>query len=216
MTHSNPTRVLIVDDHQIVIDGIRSLLKNIEGIHVIGEALNGKEAWAILTQKPVDIIILDIEMPIMNGIELTHIVKQKYPDIKILILTMYDTPSFVQQAIEIEADGYILKNRGSEELEAALTALTNGEEYFGNEIHKTLRSAIRKKKQTDASKIQLTKREIDVLKLIAEGKTTPQIADILCIAHSTVETHRRNLIEKTQVKNASKGLIKFAIENQYV
>lgn len=216
MTLSKNINVLIVDDHQIVIDGIRSLLKSSTHIHIVGEALNGKEALEILDKKTVDVIILDIEMPVMNGIEVTKIVKEKYTDTKVLILTMYDTPEFVQQAIEIDADGYILKNRGAEELECALQALTNGEEYFGKDANKALRSGVRRKKNRDKNEIQLTKREKEVLKLIAEGKTTPQISDQLCIAPSTVETHRRNLIEKTQVENSSRGLIKFAIENKYV
>lgn len=215
MTVSKNINVLIVDDHRIVIDGIRSLLKDSDQIHIVGEALNGKEALTVLSEKTVDIIILDIEMPVMNGIEVTKIVKEKYADTKVLILTMYDTPEFVQQAIEIDADGYILKNRGAEELESALQALASGGDYYGKEANKTLRSGLRRKKQNDINEIQLTKREREVLKLIADGKTTPQISEILFIAHSTVETHRRNLIEKTQVENSSKGLIKFAIENEY-
>lgn len=216
MTLSKNINVLIVDDHQIVIDGIRSLLKGSNHIHIVGEALHGKEALEILDKKTVDVIILDIQMPIMGGIEVTKIIKEKYADTKVLILTMYDTPEFVQQAIEIDADGYILKNRGAEELESALQALTNGEDYFGKEANKALRSGVRRKKNRDKNEIPLTKRETEVLKLIAYGKTTPQISELLCIAPSTVETHRRNLIEKTQVENSSKGLIKFAIENKYV
>ena len=216
MTLSKNINVLIVDDHQIVIDGIRSLLKSSSHIHIVGEALHGKEALEILDKKIVDVIILDIEMPVMNGIEVTKIIKEKYTDTKVLILTMYDTPEFVQQAIEIDADGYILKNRGAEELECALQALANGEDYFGKDANKALRSGVRRKKNRDKNEIQLTKRETEVLKLIADGKTTPQISDLLCIAPSTVETHRRNLIEKTQVENSSKGLIKFAIENKYI
>ncbi len=201
MTLSKNINVLIVDDHQIVIDGIRSLLKSSSHIHIAGEALNGKEALEILDKKTVDVLVLDIEMPVMNGIEVTKIVKEKYTDTKVLILTMYDTPEFVQQAIEIDADGYILKNRGAEELECALQALTNGEEYFGKDANKALRSGVRRKKNRDKNEIQLTKREKEVLKLIAEGKTTPQISDQLCIAPSTVETHRRNLIEKTALSH---------------
>ncbi len=216
MTPSKNINVIIVDDHQIFIDGIRSLLKSSATIQIVGEALNGKEALEILASKTVDIIILDIEMPVMNGIELTRIVKEQYIDIKVLILTMYDTPEFVKQAIEIDADGYILKNRGAEELESALQALARGEDYYGKEANKTLRSGVRKKHTTNQNKIPLTKRELEVLKEIADGKSTPEIADKLCIANSTVETHKRNLIEKTQVENASKGLMKFAIENKYI
>ncbi|MEW7279053.1 response regulator transcription factor [Aquimarina sp. 2201CG1-2-11] len=216
MTLSKNINVLIVDDHQIVIDGIRSLLRSSNNIHIVGEALNGKEALHVLSKKTVDIVILDIEMPVMNGIELTQRVKEEYTDTKVLILTMNNTLEFVKQAIEIGADGYIIKNRGSEELESALQALGSGKEYYGNDANETLRSGVRRKKNRDENEIRLTKREIDVLKLIADGKTTPQIADQLCIANSTVETHRRNLIEKTQVENASRGLMKFAIENKYI
>ncbi|WP_281989938.1 response regulator transcription factor [Aquimarina aggregata] len=216
MTLSKHINILIVDDHQIIIDGIRSLLKSSATIQIVGEALNGEEALQVLNTKPVDVIILDIEMPVMNGIELTRIVKEQYIDTKVLILTMYDTPEFVKQAIEIDADGYILKNRGAEELESALQALARGEDYYGKEANKTLRSGVRKKHTTNQNKIPLTKRELEVLKEIADGKSTPEIADKLCIANSTVETHKRNLIEKTQVENASKGLMKFAIENKYI
>ncbi|WP_103865707.1 response regulator transcription factor [Aquimarina sp. I32.4] len=216
MTYTKPIKVLIVDDHQIVIDGIRSLLKTSHDIHIVGEALHGKEALDILATKEVDIIILDIEMPIMGGIEVTKIVKEKYPDTRVLILTMYDTLEFVQQATEIGADGYILKNKGAEELEQALQTLAKGDEYYGKEANKTLRTGVRKKKKGDQDKIQLTKREREVLQLIAEGNTTPQIAKKLFIAHSTVETHRRNLIEKTQVEHSTKGLIKYAIQNDYI
>ncbi|WP_025743185.1 response regulator transcription factor [Aquimarina pacifica] len=216
MTLSKNIHVLIVDDHQIVIDGIRALLKGNPQVHIAGEALHGQDALKVLVSKPVDIIILDIKMPIMDGVELTRIVKEKYPTIKVLILTMYDTPEFVRQAIEIDADGYILKNRGAEELDAALEALTNDKEYFGDEANKTLRAGVRKRQNMQYQEIPITKRELEVLRLIAEGKTTPQIADQLCIANSTVETHKRNLIEKTGVENATKGLMKFAIKNGYV
>jgi len=214
MIDTEKIKVLIADDHQIVIDGIRSLLKSNDQIHIVGEALDGQEVLDILKQKTVDIAILDINMPIINGVEATKIIKEKYIETKVLFLTMHDTQELVYQANEIGADGYILKNKGKEELETAITKLAQGGEYFGEEANKAIRLRLKKKKNT-TDEIRLTKREIDVLKLIADGATTPLIADKLFIAHSTVETHRRNLIEKTQVKN-SKGLVRFAIENNYV
>lgn len=206
-------KILIADDHQIVIDGLRSILKNNDQIDIMGEALDGKEALDILEKREVDIAVLDINMPHMNGIETTKIIKEKYPSVKILFLTMILTQEFVHQAIQIGADGYILKNRGKEELEAALIALANGDEYFGSEANKALRSGFKKKVQENG-KVKLTKREIQVLELIGKGYTSPQIAEQLFIAKSTVETHRRSLIEKTQVRN-SKELVRYAIKNDY-
>lgn len=208
-------KVIIADDHQIVIDGLKSLLVQEENIEVVGQALNGKEVLTILEKKEVDIVVLDIEMPLLSGIETTKIIKEKYPNIKVLILSMYNTEKFVHNVIEIGADGYILKNKGKEELVLAIKYISEGDEFFGREVEKTFRMS-QKKKNDEAKNVKLTKREIDVLKLIAIGNTTPIISEKLFIAHSTVETHRRNLIEKTAVEGGSKGLVRYALENGYV
>ncbi len=208
-------KVIIADDHQIVIDGLKSLLIQEQNIEVIGEAENGKEVLKLLEENDVDIVILDIEMPILSGVATTKIIKEKYRNIKVLILSMYNTEKFVHNVIEIGADGYILKNKGKEELVTAIKYIMEGEEYFGREVEKTFRESQRKKTK-ESLRVRLTKREIEVLKLIAAGNTTPRISDSLCIAHSTVETHRRNLIEKTGVNGGSKGLVKYAIEEGYI
>ncbi|MBW1295415.1 response regulator transcription factor [Aquimarina litoralis] len=208
-------KVIIADDHQIVIDGLKSLLVKEEHIEIVGEALNGNEVLDIVSKQEVDIAILDIEMPLLSGIEATKIIKKDFPNVKVLILSMYNTEKFVHSVIEIGADGYILKNKGKEELALAIKYIADGDEFFGREVEKTFRLS-QKKKNDELKNIKLTKREIDVLKLIATGDTTPIISDKLCIAHSTVETHRRNLIEKTGVKGGSKGLVKYAFENGYI
>lgn len=207
-------KVLIADDHQMVIDGLMSLLECESHIEVVGQALNGKAVLEILEKQEVDIAILDIEMPELTGVEATKIIKEKYPNVKVLILSMYNTEKFVQNLIEIGADGYILKNKGKEELVKALHYIMEGDEYFGREVEKTYRKA-KKKKSVENEHVRLTKREKEVLKLIAIGDTTPIISNKLFIAASTVETHRRNLIEKTGVRN-SKGLVKYAIDNNYI
>lgn len=208
-------KVVIADDHQIVIDGLKSLLDKEDSIEVVGEALNGKDVLAIIEKAEVDLVVLDIEMPLLSGIEVTKIIKEKYPTIKVLILSMYNTEKFVRSVIEIGADGYILKNKGKEELVLAIKYIADGEEYFGREVEKTFRTSQRKK-DDELKNVKLTKREIEVLKLIATGKTTPKISEQLYIAHSTVETHRRNLIEKTGVDGGSKGLVRYAFENGYM
>lgn len=208
-------KVVIADDHQIVIDGLKSLLNQEESIEIVGEAQNGQEILSILEKTEVDLAVLDIEMPLLSGIETTKIIKEKYSNVKVLILSMYNTEKFVRSVIEIGADGYILKNKGKEELVLAIKYIVNGEEYFGREVEKIFRTSQRKK-DDESKNIKLTKREIEVLKLIAMGKTTPIISEELHIAHSTVETHRRNLIEKTGVNGGSKGLVRYAFEKGYV
>ena len=207
-------RVLIADDHQIVIDGLKSLLVDESNITVVAEAKDGTEVLNILEQTEVDIAILDVEMPLLDGVETTFKIKEKYPDVKVLILTMYNKAEFIKQILSAGAHGFILKNKGKEELVLALNSIYAGEEYFGESVTKTLIKDLKTKEKLK-QEVRLTKREIDVLKLIAEGKTTPQIAKQLFIAPSTVETHRRNLIDKTDVPN-SKGLVRFAFQHNYL
>ncbi len=205
-------RILIADDHEIVVEGLRSLLNEEKDIQIVGEASNGEEVLPILETGNINVAVLDISMPKMDGIELTKYIKRKYSNVKILILTMHNEIGFVRRIIEAGAHGYILKNKGKEELVKAIHALNNGNEYLGEEVTKTLFSSMRNEDVFGV--IKLTKREKEVLSLIANSYTTKKISEELNIAPSTIETHRRNLIEKTGVKN-SKGLVKFAIENGY-
>ncbi|WP_298316800.1 response regulator transcription factor [uncultured Aquimarina sp.] len=205
-------KIIIADDHRIVLDGLSSLIKATNEIEIVGLANNGQEILDLLHDREVDIVVSDIEMPIMNGVEATKLIKRQFPHVKMLILTMYSSIGFIRKVLEIGAQGYILKNKGKEELIDAIKTINDGDEYFGREIEKTLRQSLKKDNIFDV--VKLTKREIDVLKLIANGDTTPIISEKLFIAHSTVETHRRNLIEKTGVQN-SKGLVKYAFKNGY-
>ncbi|KAB8154016.1 response regulator [Kordia sp. TARA_039_SRF] len=212
MTQKKELRIIIADDHQIVIDGLKSLLVQQPHIKVVGEASNGKEALDFVANHAVDIAVLDISMPEMNGVEAAKIIKKEYPDTKILILTMHDGSEFIHELIEIGANGYILKNRGKEEFVEALETISQGEEYIKGQVLNTLLKAVRKPKSKN---VQFTKREKEVLRLIVNDHTTSEISAKLNIANSTVETHRRNLIEKTGVKS-SLGLVRYAVENGYV
>lgn len=204
--------ILIADDHEIVVEGLCSLLEDEKDIKILGEASNGEEVLPILKNNSIDVAVLDISMPKMDGLDLTKFIKSNYPNVKILILTMHNEIGFIRRIIEAGADGYILKNKGKEELVNAIHALCKGNEYLGEEVTKTLFSSIRN--SNVYGEVKFTKREKEVLKLIANGNTTKDIAKILPIAPTTIETYRRNLIEKTGAKN-SKGLVKFAIENGY-
>ena len=208
-------RVLLADDHQLFLDGLKMLLREETNIMLVGEANNGREVVELLKHQEVDIAVLDVEMPDMDGLETSSFIREHYPDTKVLVLTMYNDQSFIRKLIEVGVSGYILKNKGKEELAEAINDIANGKTYFGREVTNTLISGIQEViKKKPEKEIPLTKREVDVIRLIADGLSTPQIADRLFIAHSTVETHRRNLIDKTGVPN-SKTLIKWAIQHGY-
>lgn len=211
MTKKEELHIIIADDHKIVIDGLKSLLIEQNHIKIVGEAANGQEALDLIANNKVDIAVLDISMPIMNGVEAAKIIRKEHPEIKILILTMHDGSEFIHELMEIGANGYILKNRGMEEFVDALETIISGEEYIKGQVLNTLLKAVRKPKP---KAVQFTKREKDVLRLIVDEHTTSEISAKLNIANSTVETHRRNLIEKTGVKS-SLGLVRYAIENGY-
>ncbi|MEP0265247.1 response regulator transcription factor [Dokdonia sp.] len=212
MNSQNTIRILLVDDHELILDGLKSLIKVEKGLEIVSTATNGIEALDRLRETQIDVVILDIDMPIMNGLEAAKRIREHYQQVKVLILTMHNDIKYIKAIIATGAHGYILKNRGKEELVTAIKVIISGEEYFGEAV---TRSIINDMKDDEKKKeVRLTKREIDVLKLIADGKTTPQISKMLFIAPSTVETHRRNLLDKTGVIN-SKGLVKYAIEKGY-
>jgi len=206
-------RVLLADDHQIVLDGLNSLLSQEPDIQIVDQVTDGVLVLKVLEVKEVDIVVLDIEMPRLDGIQTTIEIREKYPSVKVLILSMYNDENFIKQIIHTGASGYILKNRGKEELVDAVRKIASGGDYFGESVTSVLIEGLRKgKKEHSKEEVILTKREKEVLKLIVKGLSTPQIAEQLFIAHSTVETHRRNLIDKTGVAN-SKALISYAINN---
>lgn len=205
--------VLLADDHQIVLDGLRTMLEKEQNIEVVGLASNGHQALRIISGQKVDIAVLDIEMPDMDGIEVTKKIRLEQPETKVLILSMYSNDTFIKKLIELGVSGYILKNQGQEELVTAINRVAIGDEYFGESVTKAIIKGMKKSGIEEVS-VKLTQREIEVLKLIGFGMSTPEIAEKLFIAHSTVETHRRNLIDKTGVAN-SKGLIRYALKNGY-
>ena len=205
--------ILIADDHLMFCEGITSLLSTEKEINIVGCAENGIEVLKILKTHHIDIVLMDINMQKMDGIETTKHIVEKYPDVKVLMLTMYNNDEFIKQIIEIGAHGYILKNTGKDELILAIKSIINGGNYFNEEVKNTLIKSFRKKNKGE--QVRLTPREKDVLKLICEEYNTAEIADKLFISINTVESHRKNLLNKTGVKN-SVGLVKFAIDNKLI
>jgi DNA-binding NarL/FixJ family response regulator len=214
--------VLLVDDHKIIRDGIKSLLEGVENIKIIGEASNGVEAIEFFKKQPADMVIMDIRMPEMSGIETTQYLTQTYPNVKVLALTMHDEEAFIYKMLNAGASGYLLKNVGKEEFVTAIQKVYKGDNYFSLDLATKMITNMVLTKSSDTSsevieneELQLTKREIEVIKLIAEGLTSQEIADKLFISPRTVDTHRRNLLQKLNVKNTAE-LIKFAIKHHIV
>lgn len=205
--------LIIADDHQMFIDGIKSLLEHQPNILIIGEAQNGREVLELLAKKKADIILMDINMPELNGVDATKQIHKQYPGVKVLMLTMHNTKEYISQMISAGASGYILKNTGKEELIAAIEAIYRGENYYSKEVTLRIMESMKpKREQQYVGDVELTEREKDVLKLIVQELTNAEIAEKLFISHHTVETHRKNLISKLNVKNTA-GLVKYAIQN---
>lgn len=213
MTVANsPLKILIVDDHQMFLDGLKTLLSKHNSIEVIGEALNGKKALDIIDNKQVDIVLSDINMPEMSGTELAKTIKKERPEIKILILSMYNDREIIHEIVMTEAEGYILKNSNKQELINALLRIGSGGTYYCNEVMEIITDSYVAKQKSQKKTKDLTKREIEIIKLICQEYSTPEIAEALFISPLTVETHRKNILKKTKVKTIV-GLIKFAIDN---
>ncbi|HTF17805.1 MAG TPA: response regulator transcription factor [Chryseolinea sp.] len=203
--------VLIADDHQMVIDGMKALLSEEHDIQIVGEALNGDEALAFLKSgNLVDLIILDINMPNTDGIETARAIAHNYPATKVLILSMHNKPIYIKQLIEVGVSGYILKNAGKEELLSAIKNIQSGKEYFSSEVTKAIFNSL--KNSPTSTESQLTKRELEILRLLSKALTTSEIAEKLFLSPYTVDTHRKNLLSKLGLRNTP-ALVRYAIEH---
>lgn len=207
-------KVFIADDHQIVIDGIKSIMEASNEVTVVGGALSGEDTLTQLKDLEADVLLLDINMPGMDGIEVAQRLKEQGDPIRILVLTMHNNPQFTKQLIEIGVPGCLMKNAGKQEMLNAIKSVYEGRRYYGAEVTETLFDSI-DKSQKATQKAELTKREIEVLKLIANELTTAEIAEKLFISTHTVETHRKNLLSKLGFKNSA-GLARFAAKNGLV
>jgi DNA-binding NarL/FixJ family response regulator len=195
-------RVILAEDHDILRDGLQSILANDDQIKIVGEASNGKMLIDLMKTVPVDVVLMDINMPVMNGLEATEYITENYKKVKVVALSMMEHSSYLQQMLKAGAKGYILKSTGKNELISAIKKVMDNEIYISQEMAS--------KQDEKEGKIKLTKRELQVLELLAEGLTNKEIAEKIFLSKRTVETHRKNLIVKTKSKNTS-SLIKYAI-----
>lgn len=204
----------IVDDHQIVIDGLKSLLHGHEQFKVVIECTQSQQMPALLEKTPIDILLTDVMMPGMNGAELSKIVHQRFPGIKILALSMSGQGDLVNQMIDdSDISGYVLKNIGKQELIKALEKISAGGIYFSEEVLQEMLKASELKKTNEEA--HLTNREIEIIRLIEKELTNKQIAETLFLSERTVETHRKNIFRKTNTSSVI-GLVKFAYEHKLI
>lgn len=198
-------KVILADDHGVVRSGIKSLLETENDIEVIAEASNGQEAITKVKSLHPDLIIIDVRMPIMNGIEATKKIREEEPETKVLVLSMHDDEEYVLQALECGASGYLLKDSSKEEFLKAVKTIHNGELYFSGELSGVLVGGYRKKATpavTEAAEIyDLTKREKQILSMLTQGINNKDIADKLDKSVRTIETHRFNIMKKLKVNN---------------
>ncbi|MBC2845530.1 response regulator [Winogradskyella flava] len=206
------TKIAITDDHNMVLQGIQSMLSDTKEIKIVGLYNNGSETLNGVVKDEPDILLLDINLPDINGIDLCKALKKANPILKIIALSNYDEVSFIKRMLNAGADGYLLKNTDKLELLTAFKTVLNDEQYLQRDIEKKLLNQSIGKKTTNNLLIKLTRREKEVLEAIAEELTTQEISEKLFISHKTVETHRMNIMSKLGAKN-SVGIIKTAIEN---
>lgn len=205
-------RLLIVDDHPVVINGIMKAFQDHEEIELVGSVLNGDDALNWLEDQEADVVLLDVNLPGKDGIELCKIMRRQYPELKIIGLTTFSQASFIAGMLRNGANGYLFKNASEEELTEAILTVYQGKRYLSEEVNDKLISKATQQSVGRGSFIpKLTRREKEVLELIVEECTTQEIADRLFLSVSTVETHRMNLIAKLNAKNVA-GLVKNAIK----
>jgi two-component system response regulator NreC len=210
-------KVVVADDHTILRQGIKALLDNQAGIEVIGEAKDGREALTLIERLQPDVILMDIAMPGLNGLEATRRIKKKFPKIKVLVLTMYTNEEYVFQILQAGANGYLVKETAFQDLISAITAVYRDEAFMSPSISKQVinRYTQRAQKSNDTACDVLTTREREVLQLIAEGSSSKKIAEALFISPKTVETHRTHIMDKLNIHNRT-DLVKYAIRKGIV
>lgn len=202
--------IVLVDDHQMFRDGVKSVLSDEENIEIIGEVGSGKDLYKLLESIVPDLIITDISMPDISGIEVAKYVIENYPGIKILILSMHSNEEFITKALSVGANGYLPKDTSMTELLKAINTIYKGDNYFNKSISDTiLNSLMNKPKQENKS---LTKREKEIINLVVDGLSNKEIADKLCISIRTVDSHKNNIMQKLNLKS-SVELVKYAIKN---
>jgi two-component system response regulator NreC len=208
--------IIMAEDHQMLIDGVKSFFEYDDDINIIGAVNDGEELVKLVSLKQPKVVITDIRMPKMDGIEATKIIKKQFPHIHILAMTMFDQPDAIKQMLDAGATGYILKNSGIKMLSKAIVSVSKGETFFDPNVAFNFMNNYIDENVTigKSDKVILSNREKEILSLIANGKTSKDIAEKLFIAKTTVDTHRKNMIRKLDLSSGSE-LVKYAVDKKY-
>lgn len=211
----NQARLLLVDDHQLMLDSLQALFMSVPDMRVVGTVCDSRRVTETLTRTGVDVLLCDLHMPYLSGIDLTLCLRQSHPTVKVLLLTMAEDAPSIREAVRAGVAGYVLKRAGRNELTKAVTTLMQGQRYFSADVLTQLAHLNDIGKSDYDPLTILTDREVDVLRLIADEHPTHEIADKLFISIPTVETHRRHLMQKLGVKSVV-GMVKFAMKHGLV
>lgn len=210
---TSPIRVLLAEDHTIVREGLKALLDGCDDVVVVAEARNGQEAVEAAKEHRPDVVCMDLNMPVLNGMDATKAIRDALPDTHVLILSMYSTEEHVRPAIRAGAEGYLLKGQGLSDLVAAIKAVASGNAFFSPQVAKIVLDDSRRAAKTgvnDRAGTELTPRERQILKLVAEGGSSPEIARDLDLSVKTIEGHRGRIMSKLDTRNVA-GLVRHAI-----
>lgn len=208
-------KVFIVDDHEFFRNGLKLVINKLKYARVSGEAANGAEFLESIAGNEPDVVLIDIQMPVMNGLEATRKALEEYPDLKVVALTMFDDEHYIQSMIDAGAKGFLLKNITKEVLDQALQAVAAGNSYYSPELWEFFARKVTREKKEDAEVIEFTRREKEVLQLICDGLSNKEIADRLFISERTVVGHKSNLLAKTNCRSTI-GLLSYAIKHKLV
>lgn len=204
-------RLLIADDHQIIIDGIKALLENEPFVTIVGQATNGKELIDNGLLLDPNFILMDIGMPVMDGIVASRVIKKSHPGIKILVLTTYADPKTIREMLKTGVDGYVLKDSGKAVFMEAIQTIMEGNTYFDRRVTEVMMNSFQPQKKKQNTLTPLSMREKDIVRLIAEGKSTVEMAESLHLSLLTIETHRKNIYTKLGMNKVA-SLVRYAIE----
>ncbi len=207
--------LMIVDDHALFRNGLKLILSSLPNFKVVAEASNGEEFLNTLDLIPVDIVLMDIEMPVLNGIEATKLALKKQPNLKIITLSMYGDEEYYHKMIDAGASGFLLKDSDIDEVHSALNSVAEGKSYFSQELLRNLIKNFQNQDENPKETFDLSAREVEIIDLICQGFSNIEIGEKLFLSKRTVEKHRANILEKTNTKNTA-SLVMFAIKNKIV
>ena len=206
---------MLIDDHKVVVDGLVSLLKDDPQLEVVGAFTDSDKALQFLDTEHVDVLITDLDMPGKSGEDVLWYCKSKFPKLKIIVLSMHDDSEVIKHLIELDADGYLIKSSGKQEIVASIKLVHSGVKHFGDDVIQAVMQDNQNTSSFNPALHDLTAREIEIIKLVAEGLSTKEVADKLSISARTVETHRSNLLKKIDATGVA-GIIRFAFEHDLV